>query len=214
MLETIDHIRGNYSIIIEDIENDIYYDIEDLRKNKNRLYNRDGFRQNGQYIDIISPVHIHPDVKNSIKADSFRHLLSLYPEKEDLTKVRSIIIRPRYVEINGAELISLFVRRERIIVIYLHQPYSYPVSNLKFSSFPEKLYSCMFGLAQKGLQYNNRNEKASILKIPVLWYILSTISCTYDDNIEKFVIKRNDRSYHDNIRKLTEISFYYSRLGY
>jgi hypothetical protein len=213
MLEKTDNIMDNNSTFIEDIENDIYYDIDNLNR-YNKLYKRDRFKQSGQYIDVISPAVIQSDNKNILKSDSIRYLLSLYPDKEDLKKVRSIIVRPRYVEMNGSELVSLYVRKEKIIVLYLHQQYSYPVTDIKFFGLSETLFRSIGGLVPKSMQLIKSNANSGILKIPALWHILATISCSDEDKIEKFVIKRNYNFYHDNIRKLTDISYYYSHLGF
>jgi len=55
------------------------------------------------------------------------------------------------------------------------------------------------------------------MQVPPLWYILSTITFSSDDtddSIEKFVLRKNIAECGSSFRKLSDISFLYSRLGY
>ena len=199
-----------FTTIIEDIENDIYYDINDLLCN-NKLYSRYKFKDHGHAIDIFYPQYSFPEFKAQYKGpDSIRFLLSLYPVKEDFKKVRKIILRPRHIELDNTELISLYICKEKTIVLYLYYPYSYTISNsiVKFNGFLNRNV-LGFNEILKSIGIN-----ADLKSIPPLWYILSTISCDCDDKIEKFLVKRRANPSGAVLSKLYELSFQYSRLGY
>ncbi|MFH0977298.1 MAG: hypothetical protein V1874_16075 [Spirochaetota bacterium] len=201
------------TVLIEDIETDVYYDINNLLYNKTALlYKKDKSKCHGNNIDIIYPRYMYPEHKTILKGpDYIRFLLSLYPVQQDLIKVQTIILRPRYIEIDGIELVSLYIRKEKIIVLYLHQPHLYHANNFKFSGYNDLIYS---GILGSEMQENCAVADNYILRIPPLWYILSSITHSSDDKIEKFLIKRDVNSCHDAIRKISDISFLYSRLGY
>ena len=59
-------------------------------------------------------------------ADQIRFLLSLYPEKRDLTAIDRIILRPRHIEAGRVELMALFLRKKKTLVHYRRGPHYYP----------------------------------------------------------------------------------------
>lgn len=220
MFDLIDYNRdiSDYAAVLEDIENDVYYDINNLLNvDVKRLYQKDKFKCRGNNIDIIYPKYTYTEYKTIVKGpDSIRFLLSLYPAPEDLKKIQSIILRPRHIEVNSNELFALYVRREKILVLYLHSSHLFNVSNYKFCGYSDLLCSNIFGTDIAKDQYL-RDENKQLMQVPPLWYILSTITFSSDDtddSIEKFVLRKNIAECGSSFRKLSDISFLYSRLGY
>lgn len=220
MFDLIDYNQdiSDYAAVLEDIENDVYYDINNLLSvDVKRLYQKDKFKCCGNNIDIIYPKYTYPEYKTIVKGpDSIRFLLSLYPAPEDLKKIQSIILRPRHIEVNSNELFALYVRREKILVLYLHSSHLFNVSNYKFCGYSDLLCSNIFGTDIVKDQYL-RDENKQLMQVPPLWYILSTITFSSDDtddSIEKFVLRKNIAECGSSFRKLSDISFLYSRLGY
>ena len=207
--------NNSRSTLIEDIEVDVYYDINNLLSEKvHGLYKKDKFKCRENNINIIYPRYRFPEHKSSFKGpDSTRFLLSLYPFIEDLRKVENIILRPRYIEDEGTELVSLYIRREKIIVLYLHTPHSYHAEKFILCNNSRFIDSAIFGVETCILNTADENNRI-IFQIPPLWYILSTIKLSDDDKIEKFFIKRDLDFNPGAIGKLSDISFQYSRLGY
>lgn len=213
-------------IDISDIENDISYDLENLLKNRfDNLYQRDSYKSKNRSIEIIYPNLAYPGNRSlMLNPDKIRFLLSSYPANHDIMNIDKIVIRPRYIEIDKVELASLYLNRERILVLYITHPYFYDIEDLKLVTAKndktvnfEKISRYSF------LRNENSSIKNQDIKIHPLWYIISIISLKNslsggssekrENSIDKFFIKRN--SLPDKIyQTLNDISFYYSRHGY
>jgi hypothetical protein len=201
----------NYTDTIEDIENEIYYDINSLLQNVNPLYKRDKFKSGKDAIDIIYPRHNSIELKDQINSpDNIRFLLSLYPVKEDLCKIKNIILRPRHIEIENTELISLFMCREKTLIYYLHHPFLYLTEKSDFFIFNNSLKPVISELHKKSFKFNENIEKEH-LYIPPIWYIISTLLSSSDDRIENYFVKRNTVA---NSGIIHDISYQYSLMGY
>ncbi len=206
----------NIQLEIEDIEDDIFSDINNLLKDRfDRLFLTDKFKCNGRGIDIIYPGISYPGNRSLIKGpDHIRFLLSLYPHKERLKNIDRIILQPRHVEINNIELVSVYIRREKILVLYLHHPHSYTLDGTE-----DHEYSFMpFFFPQFVNNELSREQGAGpgkvISKIPPLWYILSIVSFSPDNKIDKFFIIDNEKREKNISENLEKTSLFYSRYGY
>ncbi|MDY6932597.1 MAG: hypothetical protein SVZ03_00065 [Spirochaetota bacterium] len=208
---------SHIQIEIDDIESYINNDIDNLLKNRfDKLYLRDKFKYNKSGIDIIYPRISYNANRSLVKgADHIRFLLSLYPRKGDLDNIEKIVLRPRHVEVENIELMSLYIRRRRILVIYLHHPHLYSLKNSKFGEYSEFLPLHLPGLFDKELFENSATFiRGADIKISSLWYIISIISYSPDNKIDKFLIRNNNKNDRVISKALDEISFYYSRHGY
>lgn len=219
-----ENIEENIAIEVDDIENDISFNIQNLLYDQYYLLNQfnqsayltDKYRQNNFNIDILYPGIAYTGASRSliIRPDAIRFLLSLYPDKNQLENIEKIILRPRYIEVNGIELVSLYVRRKRILVYYLHNPYLYPINEYESETYSRSIISkmsCMPDCVFSGK--NKRVYENLITRIPPLWYILSLIKYSPDNMIDKFLFKKNN-TMKDNTALLGDISLYYSRQGY
>lgn len=202
---------------LETIEDEISSDIDYLLRNQiDKLYTHDKFKSNGYCTDIISPKILYPGNRRLIKGpDYIKFLLSLYPCKNELDHLDRIILRPRHVEINETELLSLYLRREKILIIYLHRPHCYPVSESLYNEFsfflPLRLMN--FGSSEM-VKSERKKSKRNCNVIPPLWYIMSIISSSHENRIDKFFIKMNEKKGENFTEILDKISLFYSRIGY
>ncbi len=198
------------------IEEDISLDIDNLFKNRfDRLYVVDRFKRNSRAIDIIYPKLPYPGRKLLIKGpDHIRFLLSLYPHPDDFDNVDKIVLRPRYIEAGSIELLGLYLRRKKILVLYLHHPFFYSIDS-KFRHYAEFMPLDMSRLTSGNVP-GTLNAQGDDMqpKVPPLWYIISLISHSDDGVIDKFFLKRENGSERGNYHYLNEISFFYSRHGY
>jgi hypothetical protein len=202
---------------IGSVEEDISVDIDNLLKNRfDKLYIRDKFKRNHFNIEIIHPKLSYLGFRSLILGpDYIRFLLSLYPYKSDLENIDKIVIRPRHIEINDVELMSIYMRKKKILVLYLHHPHFYSLIDSKIKEYAEFIPANLFELSST--QINDCKKVRTLktnVKIPALWYIMSIICHSEDDKIDKFLLKideKNDRKIQMN---LDEISFYYSQHGY
>lgn len=211
-LDTIDN-QGIHRESIK-IEDDISSDIDNLLENRfDRLYLTDRFRRNRSTIDIVYPRMQYPGRKLLIKGpDHIRFMLSLYPNTGDFDNIDKIVLRPRYIEIGDIELLALYIRNRKILVLYLHHPFFYSVDS-RFSEYTEFLPMTITRLSSAKL-FGNPDNRAEGMKIPPLWYILSMVMHSTDSTIDKFFLKRNAGEARKNYQYLSEISFFYSRHGY
>lgn len=205
----------DFSTEIGVIEEDIAADIESLLKSRfERLYLQDRFRYPRGGVDIICPRIPYPGGGRALlkSPDHLRFLLSLYPRRSDLENVEKIVLRPRHIEIANIELMSLYIRQKKILVLYLHYPHLYQVHESKFREYSELIPT---DLARWGSIPPVQGDEAGI-KIPPLWYVLSLIAHSQDDRIDKFFVRvrREERDERKILENLDEISFFYSRHGY
>lgn len=217
----IDHpdYHDNFSLHLETeiIENDISADIDNLLKNRfDSLYLRDKLKNGSSGIEIIYPRVSYPGKKAFLKtSDHIRFLLSLYPLKSDYENVDKIVLRPRHIEIGNIELMSLYMRNRKILVLYLYSPHFYSIEDSKFRHYSELTAYHLPELVNKTIakDNSNRSQKTS-LKVPPIWYILSIVSHSQENKMDKFFIKKG-KEYPQKVSEvLDEISFYYSRHGY
>ena len=199
------------------IDEDISFNITNLLKNRfDSQYRRDKFKYGSKGIDIIYPRISYPGRRILIKgSDQVRFLLSLYPQKSDFDNIDKIVLRPRHIEIGDIELMSLYIRNKKILVIYLFTPHFYSIKDSKFREYAEFIPCQLSELVNSVIiKKNNKNSKISALKIPPLWYLLSIISHSHDNMIDKFFIKKDKENSREISMMLDEISFFYSRYGY
>lgn len=194
---------------IVNIDDDIAHDIGDLLSSRfENLYRRDRYKHDGTVIEILYPALQYPGPSTLLmNPDRVRHLLSFYPEKHDFRKIEKIVLRPRYVEVGSIELVSLYLRRQKILVLYLYHPHFY---RMRYAAATGRdasyLRDRLIGDAVKD------DGDAEVHAHP-LWYLITMIREGDDGGIDKFFIKKNEmngRIYE----VLNDISFFYSRHGY
>lgn len=216
--------EADIAIEVDDIENDIFFNIQDFLYNQDNqsnqfshsIYLTDKYRYDNRHIDIIYPGISYPGGHKSLitRSDTIRFLLSLYSDKHHLENIEKIVLRPRYIEVNGIELVSLYIRRKRLLVYYLHNHYLYPVNEVESEVYSKSILnniSCMSDcrLSNK----DTRSNEKRITRIPPLWHILSLVSYSPDNKIDKFLFKKNN-TIKDNTAVLEDISLYYGRQGF
>jgi hypothetical protein len=120
---------------MSEIEDDITYDIDQLLKNRfEKLYLTDRYKTESKSIDIIHPALYYPEKRSLITtSDKIRFLMSLYPDKSSLRHIDRIVLRPRYIELNSIELTALYLKKDRILVLYLCHPHMYQMEHLRIS---------------------------------------------------------------------------------
>ncbi|MBN2080485.1 MAG: hypothetical protein JW838_16055 [Spirochaetes bacterium] len=194
---------------IVNIDADIAHDIGDLLSSRfESLYRRDRYKHAGGVIEILYPALQYPGPSALLLGpDRIRHLLSFYPEKSEFRKIEKIVLRPRFVEIGSIELVSLYLRRKKILVLYLFHPHFYRMSYTAATGRDESyLRDRLIGDAIK-------DDEGPDVHAHPLWYLITMINGGDDEGIDKFFIKKdamNDRIYE----VLNDISFFYSRHGY
>jgi hypothetical protein len=200
---------------IVNIDEDITRDINSLLSTRfDSLYRRDRYKHDGTVIEIIHPALQFPGSNSLIlNPDRVRYLLSFYPSKEDFANIDKIVLRPRFIEVGSIELVSLYLRRKRILVLYLFHPHFY---RMKYRGRVEDADDSDRDdvLVHDRLTDDTvRPEAGSDVYVHPLWYLLSIVKRADDDMIDKFFIKKdalNDRMYE----VLNDTSLYYSRHGY
>ncbi|MBN2158212.1 MAG: hypothetical protein JW807_02365 [Spirochaetes bacterium] len=201
---------------IVNIDDDLTHDINDLVSNRfDSLYKRDRYKNNGSVIEIIYPGLQYPGNNAlTLNPDRVRYLLSFYPNKTDFFNIEKIVIRPRFIQIGNFELVSLYLRRKKILVLYLFHPHFY---RMKYGSEtrrddpsqPNQDIIMRDRLTDDIIQEDGGAE----VHVHPLWYLTSIVRHENNDRIDKFFIRKssiNDRMYEI----LNDISFYYSRHGY
>jgi hypothetical protein len=216
--ENVQNIESSdLQVEVGDIDEDISCDIDSLLKNRfSSLYLRDRFKKNKNTIELIYPRISYTHHRALLKsADHIRFLLSLYPYKSDLENIEKIVLKPRHVVLGSVELMSLYIRKKKIIVLYLHQPHMYRLHDSTMREYAEFMPMNIQSLLKDGQITNTVNtQKKDELKIPPLWYIMSLIQSSNDDRIDKFFIKRDGKFSSRVSATLDEISFFYARHGY
>ena len=202
----------SFSLNVSEIEDDIAWDIDQLLKKRfEKLYVTDRYRTESKSIDIIHPTLSYPEKRSLITtSDRVRFILSLFPDKKSLDHIDRIVLRPRYIELNSIELTALYLKKNRILVLYLCHPHMYQAEHLR-NPEPARFISVELHNLTGGrfIQANRGN-------IHPLWYYISTIAAgqaSMDETIEKFFVKKtpiNDSEY----RALIDISYFYTRHGY
>ena len=201
---------------IVNIDDDIAYDINALLSARfDSLYLRDRYKHNDSVIEIIYPSLQFPGNNNFILGpDRIRYLLSFYPNKSDFHHVEKIVLRPRFIEVGNIELVSLYLRRKRILVLYLFHPHFYRMKYPRQDGTDPAAESSMEAVLNARLTDDTiLKDETEEVQVHPLWYLLSIVGQGDDDRIDKFFIKKdalNDRIYEI----MNDVSFYYSRHGY
>lgn len=200
----------------DNIEQDISTDIDKILKSRfDSLYIRDKFKHHSMGIEILYPRVAYPGNKSLLKGpDQMRNLLSLYPHKSDYENIDKIVLRPLHVEVGDIELMALYLRKKRILVLYLHHPHVYALNKSTFSEYSEFIFHDIIETAPSGGTDCLRKTKKLDVFIPPLWYIISMISASNDNKIDKFFIRKLLNENGEISRHLDEISFFYTRHGY
>ncbi|MCL1910603.1 MAG: hypothetical protein FWG13_00145 [Leptospirales bacterium] len=185
------------------LEENISIDIDRLLKSRfQNLYAHDRYKYGTKSIDIIHPLLIYPSGKRSlfITPDKVRFNLSVHPNKADLERIDRVIIRPRYVEINGIELAAIYLKKSQTMVLYLTHPYT--------ADQPEEFISVELP------ELTLRPPKDSKVNAsPMNRHISIIARQSASAPIEKFFVKItpvNDSDY----QILLDMSYFYSRHGY
>ncbi len=210
--------KGEGAILLEidDIEHDLSSDIKYILNDRSgRLFLTDRFKCGRHCIDIVYPRLFYPGNKSPIEQpDYIRFLLSLYPDAEKLEDIDTIILQPRHIEMNGVELVSVYIRSMKILVLYLHRNYLHPVESAAsgdYSFIPFFIPQYIQGDATwSGCVDSFRCVK----RIPPLWHILSVISFAPDNRVDKFFLSCRDDGSAAILENLDNISSYYARHGY
>ena len=200
---------------IVDIDQDLSQDIDTLLKNRtDRLYLCDRYKYNDHSIDIIYPRVTYPVNRNiPLNPDRIRFLLSFYPEKKNLLKIDRIVLRPRYIEVGQIELVALYLRTKKILVMYLCQPHHYNLRNENLKDRGEFVSVELDKLMQKTIATDSPVDPSSDRVIHPLWYIISTVARNNGTAIDKFFFRGTNGG--PAVRQvLNDISFFYSHQGY
>ena len=200
---------------IVNIDDDITHDITALLSSRfDSLYRRDRYKNQDRAIEIIYPALQYPGTNMLImNPDRVRYLLSFYPYRDDLDNIDKIVLRPRFIEIGNIELVSLYLRRKKILVLYLFHPHFYRIRDAEAAAPDDQDGGIEPLLTGKLTEDTVRPDDGSGVHVHPLWHLLSCVRHGGDDLIDKFFIKKdsvNDRIYEI----LNDISFYYSRHGY
>lgn len=215
-----EHIEGGAMLNdASGMEDDIARDIDNLFLNRfSRLYLVDRFKRSPHNIEIVYPRVPYPGRKPLIKGpDHIRFLLSLYPRVTDFENVEKIVLRPRYIEAGSIELLALYLRRRKILVLYLHHPFYYTIDQAfqRYTEFAPLDLTKLSGMKNAAPSaFSEDTAGSGSIKIPPLWYILSLISHSDDALIDKFFLRGEQADGESSHRYLNEISFFYSRQGY
>ncbi len=201
---------------IVNIDDDIAHDITSLLSGRfDSLYKRDRYKHHDSVIEIIYPALQFPGNNNFIlNPDRIRYLLSFYPNKSDFHHIDKIVIRPRFIEVGNIELVSLYLRRKRILVLYLFHPHFYRMKYPGRDAHDRAAEPNLDDLLKDRLTNDTiLKDDSDEVYVHPLWYLLSIVTQGNDDRIDKFFIKKaslNGRIYEI----MNDISFYYSRHGY
>lgn len=199
---------------LADIDLDLSYDIDSLLRSRlDRLYLCDLFKHSGHTIEIVHPRTPYPGSRNiPLNPDRVRFLLSFYPDKRNLGKVDKIILRPRYIESGQVELVALFLRSKRILVMYLCQPHHYTLPAVNPSEKNHFVSVELDRLMARSMGDQN-TDSAEGRVIHPLWHILSMVRHEQNTAIDKFFYRNSNPN--NRIRMtLQDISSFYSRQGY
>ncbi len=200
---------------IDDLDSTLADDIDLLLGGRSdRLYMTDRYRYQEKNISIIRPSLPYPGNQSLLlTADKIRYLLSFYPDKKDLLKVDTIVLRPRFIEMGDIELAALYLRRKKILVMYLIHPHLYTIKSSRFSRYSEFItidIDSVAGSRITGKKISKGDD--SDLYVHPLWYALAILPFRADEGIDKFFIRRSiNGARHE---ALSDISFFYSRHGY
>ncbi|MCL1864773.1 MAG: hypothetical protein FWF73_03065 [Spirochaetes bacterium] len=196
-----------------DIDDEIISYIDTLLTDSvGSLYLCDRYKHNDSIIEIIYPRQVYPQNQTLLfTPDRLRFLLSFYPYKGDFSKVSKIVLRPRYIEAGNIELASIYLKKKKILMLYLTHPLGYKDESEKNNKFISVSLENIMNtkIIENSIDRSSKHKN----KIPYLWNILSIISPDGKEDMEKFFIKMNkvDPKLYP---LLNDISYFYSRHGY
>jgi len=198
---------------IPGIDDEIVSDIDTLLVNRvGSLYLCDRYKNNDSIIEIIYPAAGYPGNQSLLlSADRLRFLLSFYPYKGDFTKVSKIVIRPRYFEAGNVELAAIYLKKKKVLVLYL----THPSNAAETSDGNEKFVSVSLEniMDTKVIEDSIDRSGKPGGKIPFLWNVLTVINPESDGGMERFFIKM-DKVDPKVYTSLNDISHFYHRHGY
>jgi len=196
-----------------DIDDEIVSYIDSLLVDSvGSLYLCDRYKHNDSIIDIIYPRQAYPKNQTLIfTPDRLRFLLSFYPYKGDFSKVSKIVLRPRYIEAGNIELAAIYLKKKKILMLYITHPLGYTNSSEESDKFISVSLENIMNtkIIRDSIDRNGKHKN----NIPYLWNILACISPDDKDDMEKFFIKidkADPKLYH----LLNDISHFYSKHGY
>jgi hypothetical protein len=201
---------------IVNIDEDLSFDINNLLSSRfDSLYKRDRYKNGDSMIEILYPGLQYPGSSAlMLNPDRIRYLLSFYPGRGDFANIEKIVIRPRFIEIGSIELVALYLRRKKILVLYQFHPHFYRMhyaGSVESGGTTENNLDTI--LKDRLTDDTIRQDENTDALVHPLWYLLSIVRHENDDKIDKFFIKKadlNDRIYE----VLNDISSYYARHGY
>ncbi len=194
--------RDNTTLI--SIEEEVYDNVSEIITSRfDPLYRKDTYRHDRGSVTLYSPVRHFSRMGLLPTTDRVRSILSLYPEKEDLKAIRNLILRPRYVETGGTELMALYLPERKTLVTYLfdRERFSGTVSTRKLRT--GKLTPAD----------HPEPENHSGVKGDPLWYILSILAKNSPEKTQSFCFT-HDVQTSLSYRELIDLSCLYSRNGY
>lgn len=197
----------------EAIDGELASDIRSLLSGAGSgLYLCDRYKNAGAIIEILYPSAAHPALYNyMLSPERIRFLLSLYPRRIDLQRIRRIVLRPRYIEAGEIELAALYMKVNRTLVLYLTSSGFGTGSSGQDPEFVSaSLDKITLGKIVTDSIDTSGDRNAGI---PALWNIISVIDPEGEGEMEKFFIRRPGTG-SSMISTLSEISGYYTGLGY
>jgi len=203
----------NIDYTISGIDDEIVTDIDNLLSDRlGTLYLCDRYKNNDSIIEIIYPSTGYPGTQSLLMSpDRIRFLLSFYPYKGDFPRISKIVLRPRYFEAGNIELAAIYLKKRRVLVLYLTHPYNL----LDNSDGTNRFVSVNLEniMDTKVIEDSIDRSGKPGNKIPYLWHILSVISPEGEKDMEKFFIK-TDGADSKIYNSLNDISHFYYRHGY
>ncbi len=202
---------------ISDFEDDVSSAIDSLLNSRmDDLYLRDTYKHQHGKVEIVFPSLSYPKSSSlMLTPDKIRYLLSFYPHKANLENTEKIVLRPHYTSVGDIELISLYLRKKGVLVVYLFHPHFYRIAESDFTGATQNGDVDLSSI-KKAYFSGNRSPvsgTSSELYIHPLWYMLSLIERDETDAVDKFFIKRSQM--HINLNEsLNDISSFFTRNGY
>jgi len=197
---------------IPGIDDEIVSDIDTLLVDRGgSLYLCDRYKNNDSIIEIIYPGTGYPGNQTLLMTpDRLRFLLSFYPYKGDFSKISKIVIRPRYFEAGNVELAAIYLKKKRVLVLYLTHP-----SGATESEDSEKFVSVSLEniMDTKVIEDSIDRSGKPGGKVPYLWNILTVINTEGEGEMERFFIKM-EQADSKVYTSLNDISHFYYRHGY
>jgi len=202
-----------FELEVSEVDTDLVSDIDSLLSQKrDELYKTVKFKTGDYSIEIVYPSLGYPGNSHLIMTpDRVRFLLSFYPYKQDFLKVEKILLRPRYIETGNIELAALYIKKSKILVLYLTH------SDVQSDSLKENDRFISIDLEHimdtRVIESSiDKSRAKSGARVPLLWNILTVIN-PEGEKLDKFFIRR-DKIDNKEYIALNDISYYYYRHGY